>query len=136
MDTNTNLLIEVSKKKLRFPMTNGHIATEDLWDLSLKALDELAVRIDAETTSRGRKSFRSNPDVTVTKEQADNDLRLEVLKAFIERKEADNAAKASAANLKARLAFLEDAREKKQLNALESLSLEDIDKEIAALKNG
>ena len=124
-----------AKSKLRFSTTRGQLSTEDLYDLSLKDLDRLAVAIDGEIGT-DRKTFLANPDSTpVSKARVENELRLEILKAVIEDKQADNAAKKAAAEKKSRVAFLENLREKKEIDKLETLSIEEIDAQLAALKS-
>lgn len=130
-DTNTAFK-DATKRKLRFNIGQGHASTEDLWDMTLKSLDEAAVAIDTEL-GKTRKSFLDNPDRVATAAKADNELRLEVLKGVIETKQADNAAKRSAADKAARKAFLLNIQQKKRIDQLESFSMEDIEKELKAL---
>ena len=132
MSDTINAFLSATKKKLRFPSTNGQLSTEDLWDLTLKDLDKLAVAAD-NSLGVGRKSFLENPGDAANPTQAENELRLAVLLAVINAKQDDNKAKRETADKKARLAFLTGLKEKKEIDALESLSAEDIDKEIAAL---
>ncbi len=124
--------VEATKNKLRFS-TKGEIATEDLWDLPLVKLDEMAITIDNELTGT-RKSFLANPDRQETLTQKNNELRLAVLKLIIDTKQAINSAKREASEKKARKDFLERLLEKKKIDQLESLSAEDIEKELAALE--
>lgn len=131
MDTNHFAL--AAKNKLRFSTSRGQLSTEDLYDLSLKDLDRLAVGIDSEIGT-DRKTFLANADSTpVSKARVENELRLEILKAVIEDKQADNAAKRAAAEKKSRVEFLKNLREKKEIDKLETLSIEEIDAQLAAL---
>lgn len=124
--------VEATKTKLRFA-ASGHISAEDLWDLPLSKLDEMAIAIDSEL-SGSRKSFLANPDRRVTIAQQQDALRLEVLKQVIETKQAENAAKREAADKRARKEFLERLLEKKKIDQLESLPAEDIEKELASIE--
>jgi hypothetical protein len=124
--------VAATKTKLRFAAA-GHISAEDLWDLPLNKLDEMAIEIDGEL-SGSRKSFLANPDRRVTIAQQQDALRLEVLKLVIETKQAENAAKREAADKRARKEFLERLLEKKKIDQLESLSAEDIEKELASIE--
>lgn len=129
---NTHFAI-AAKNKLRFSTSRGQLSTEDLYDLSLKDLDRLAVAIDAEIGT-DRKTFLANADSTpASKSRVENELRLEILKAVIEDKQADNAAKRAAAEKKSRVEFLKNLREKKEIDKLETLSIEEIDAQLAAL---
>ncbi len=129
--TEIHPFIAATKAKLRFAI-NGHIAIEDLWDLPLSKLDEMAVAIDSEL-SKTRKSFLENPDRKAAATQEEDALRLEVLKLVIETKQNENKAKREASAKRARREFLERIREKREIDQLESLSIEDIDRELAAL---
>lgn len=124
--------VEASKNKLRFS-ANGQLSVEDLWDLPLTKLDEMAIDIDSELTG-SRKSFLANPDRRVTIAQQQDALRLEVLKQVIETKQAENSAKREAADKRARKEFLQRLLEKKKIDQLESLSAEDIEKELEAIE--
>jgi siroheme synthase (precorrin-2 oxidase/ferrochelatase) len=124
--------VEATKTKLRFSV-NGQLSVEDLWDLPLNKLDEMAVAIDAEQ-SGSRKSFLANPDRKVTIAQQQDALRLEVLKQVIETKQAENTAKREAADKRQRKEFLQRLLDKKKIDQLESLSAEDIEKELAAME--
>lgn len=131
-DNTTTAFFTASKKKLRFHTNRGQLSVEDLWDLTLKSLDELAVSIDS-TVGKSRKTFLSAPDTRTTAAQAEDELRLEILKAVITAKQDENTAKREAADKAARKAFLKNLLEKKKIDALESLSAEEIEKELAAL---
>lgn len=132
-ENTTNVFLEATKRKLRFITPNGHLSTEDLWDLPLTKLDEMAVTID-ESLVGDRKSFRRNPDRKVTAQQAENRLRLDVLTEVIQAKEEDNARKVAAADKRARIEFLERLRDKKAMEQLEAKDLAEIEKELAELQ--
>jgi hypothetical protein len=124
-----------SRRKLRFVAPNGsQLDIEDLWDLSLKALDAIAVSVDAALAPRS-KSFLENPDRKADLEQADNELRLEILKTVITVKQIENKVAREAAAKAKSLDFLKSLREKKQIEALEGLSAEEIEAQIAAIEN-
>jgi hypothetical protein len=46
-----------SKQKLRFQTTKGSLSTEQLWDLSITELDDLAVSLEKEYKDSAKKSF-------------------------------------------------------------------------------
>jgi hypothetical protein len=129
---NTNPFLTATRKKLRFPSNNGHLSTEDLWDLPLKDLDKLAVAADG-NLGVGRKTFLENPGDVPNPTQEENELRLATILAVIGVKQEENKAKKEAADKKAQLAFLTELKKKRELADLESLSAEEIDKQIAAL---
>ncbi len=48
---------EASRQALRFATTKGNLTTEQLWDLKLPELDVLAVSLEVQVESSGKKSF-------------------------------------------------------------------------------
>lgn len=48
---------EASRLGLRFQTNRGLLSTEQLWDLNLSELDELAVKLETEYKDSGKKSF-------------------------------------------------------------------------------
>jgi hypothetical protein len=123
------LVIKAARKKWRFTTNKGHLTFEDLWDLSLEALDKIAVALDEKIQKGGRKSFITKKTESMTEEQGLFDL----VSYVIETKMAEDAAAKDRAAKRGQREFLEDLKKKKQIAALEGLSLEDIDKQIAAL---
>ena len=86
-----DLFLAASRRQLRFATGKGYATVEDLWSLSLKSLDAIAVALD-EQIKPGRKSFLENPDARASEAEADNNLRLEILKAVITVKQDENKA--------------------------------------------
>lgn len=123
------LVIKAARKKWRFATTKGHLSFEDLWDLKLEDLDKIAVALDEKIQKGGRKSFITKRTESMTEEQGLLDLVFFV----IQTKMAEDAAAKDRAAKRGQREFLEDLKKKKQIAALEGLSLEDIDKQIAAL---
>lgn len=133
MNTTTdNLFLEASRCKLRFNTGRGQLSVEDLWDLSLKDLDKAAVAIDEEIKPQ-RKSFLENPDRSEARRAKEGELALEIVKAIIAVMQAENKERLAEASKRQRREFLQGLLEKKQIDALESLSAADIEKELAAL---
>ena len=50
---------EASKVQLRVQTNKGNLSVEQLWDLKVADLDELAVQLEEEHTTSGKKSFIS-----------------------------------------------------------------------------
>jgi len=48
---------EASRQALRFATSKGNLTTEQLWDLKLPELDVLAVSLEVQVESSGKKSF-------------------------------------------------------------------------------
>jgi hypothetical protein len=122
------LFAQATKAKLRF----GNFSTEDLWDLSLKDLDKLAIDIDSQLEGK-TKSFLENPDVREAKKQSQQRLSLEVLKFVITAKQAENKARLEASTKKNQKEFLTSLLEKKRMEQLTNLTVEEIEAQVAAL---
>lgn len=129
-----NAFITAAKSKLRFQTGGGHLSVEELFDLSLKSLDMIAVAIDAKLSgSGGHKTFLESPDRKMLAERTQDELRLELLKAIIAIKQDENKARRAESEKAARRAFLSKLLDKKRINALESLSQEEIEAQLQAL---
>lgn len=125
-----NLFEAASKMKLRFSSNKGMITSEDLWDLSLADLDEIA----RETYKRVRDDMDHVSFVRpVSKVDSTDLLRLDILKRVIEVKmeERDAAEKAVLQNAK-KQRILNIMAEKEDEN-LKGASLEDLRQMLAEL---
>jgi hypothetical protein len=128
--TTPNPFTLATRKKLRF--TPGQLSTEDLWDLPLEKLDQMAVAIDAARAKS--KTFLEDEEGLPVERKTDDALRLEVILEVMRTRQAENKAKREAKAAAAQLTFLEGLLEKKKMAALESLPVGDIEAQIAALK--
>ncbi len=119
-----------TRPKLRFQLSKGLCNIEDLWELKLEDLDTIAISLDKELKSTsGAVSFiksRTNANKTL-------ELKFEIVKRIIEVKLAEKEAKQLAAVKAEKKAKLKELIEKKELTALESKSLEELEAELAAL---
>lgn len=123
----SNPFLQATKQNLRFATSRGFLTTEDLWALSLRDLDSLALHVDAQINAAPKKSF-----ITETvKADSEDVLRLEILKAVIADKIADRDAAKIRADKRARQTFLKDLIEKKKADELGNLSLDDLQKQLA-----
>ena len=122
-----NMFEQATRLKLRFKSNNGVVTTEDLWDLPLSQLDGIAKDL--------RKELRDTEDsfIEEKKSNANLELRFEVVKHVITTKLEERDAKAKAKEVAARRQVLLEALEKKQNAALDGMSAEDIQKELATL---
>lgn len=127
-----NKFAKAANSKLRFSTNKGLLATEDLYDLSLKSLDTLGQAIIAELQPVCS-SLLENPDLRVTTATAANELRLEIVKFVISAKETENKAACLAGTTRRQREFLQGLKEKRQIDAMESLTIEEIDAQLAAL---
>lgn len=120
---------EALQKKLRFTTGKGNITTEDLFDLSLEALDNLALTLDKMVSESPRKSFikAANPKSELL------ELKFNIVKDVISTKLAEAASKAEAKDKAAKKAQLVEILARKQAQSLENLSEEELQKRIAEL---
>jgi len=118
---------KATRAKLRFKVSNGLVTTEDLWDLSLPALDNVAKNL--------RKELRDTEDsfISATKKDTSVELAFQVVKHVIETKLAERDAKVAAAEKRAKKQKLLEILENKQTNALANMTEEELKKELAAL---
>ena len=88
-----NLFEQASRQKLRFETSIGQLSTEQLWELTLPQLNEVAVSLNRKIKDASTESFIQ----TETKVPKDLSLRFEIVKAVIAVKmeEADKAKKAA-----------------------------------------
>lgn len=128
-----DLFLTASRRQLRFPTGKGYATVEDLWALSLKSLDSIALAVD-EQVKPGRKSFLENPDAKASQAEADNILRLEILKAIITIKQDENKAALAESSKRAQRDFIKGLLEKKKIGAMESMSEEELQAQLKALE--
>ena len=119
------------KMKLRFATTKGKLTTEDLFDLSLTDLNNIAIALDKKLSETPRKSFISD----IAPDTEEDELRFNIVKdvintKLVERSNAQNA-KAKAAEKAQLLEILH----RKENQALENLSVDELKAKLAALEN-
>lgn len=124
------LFEQASRLKLTFNTNKGQLSVEHLWDLSLDSLDTLAKAVNRELKASEEESFVK----TRTKANTELVLRLEILKRVIEVKLQEQEDKKNRAAKRAQLDTLEQLRDNKALQELQSLSLDEINARIAALE--
>ncbi len=117
---------------IRFTTGRGEYTTEDLFSLSLKDLDSMAVNVNRQLKNGDGETFLENPDPKKRKETAVNQLRLDILKDVIQTKQEENRVKTEKAKAAAQRNFLLQLRDKKRLDKMEGLSLEEIEAQLAA----
>jgi len=131
----TDLFLQATRRKFRFPSNKGDLSVEQLWDLPLTSrngfdLDTVAKTVNTHLKAASEESFvvtSSNPAKTTLQEQ------LEVIKAIIAVK-LDEAAKAKIRSDRAaeRQRLLE-ILDQKEDDELKGLSREEIKKRLAEL---
>ena len=124
-----NIFERASIASLRFSSGRGQITTEDLWNLDLEDLDKIARRVNKELKDSGEESFiEERPKTDVT-----NQLRLDILKHVIKSKQTAAAAATTRATNRARREQLEEILLRKEVEALDAKSVDEIKAELAEL---
>jgi hypothetical protein len=132
---NVNLFEVATRKKFRFPSSKGDLNIEQLWELDLKSrngfdLDSVAKAVNKELKGETEESF---VNVTPNPKQKPLEQKLELVKYIIGVKmEEEKKAKDRAARKEKREKILA-AIANKQDAQLQGASLEDLQKELAAL---
>ena len=131
MSTEVNIFERATRRKLRFASNRGQsLSVEELWQLSLEDLDKIAVAVNEDLQKETKKSFLPNKNRVETH----NALRLEILTYIMSVRLAEDDAQKTRAEIRAQLAMLEEVAANKTGEAFKSMSLEDVNKQIAELK--
>ncbi len=128
--SNNTLFITAARKKYRFDSSKGQINAEDLFDCNLWALDSIAVALDDKIQKAGRKSFVGKK----LSSTGDDENKLEIVKFVIETKQAEEDARKVRAEKQTQKEFLTKLLQQKKMEQLESLSAEDIQKQLDSLE--
>lgn len=122
---------KAAQLKLRFESPKGLLTVEQLYDLSLDALDSMARAVNTQLKAQGEGSFIPNK-----KNTTDNvlELKLALLKHIIVYKADKETAKKKAAEKRAHLEMLKDIQARKATEALTAASLEEISQMIKQLE--
>jgi len=132
MSNTTNIFENAVRRKLRFQTTKGSLSVEDLFDLNLTSLDNLAKGINKSLKETEEESFIPSA-TTANRGNVELRLKLDILKSVIGTQvEEQNAAKARA-DKRAQIERLKALAANKQDEALNAKSLEDIQKMLADL---
>lgn len=118
------------RTKLRFSTTKGKLTTEDLFDLSLIDLNNLAIALDKKLSETPRKSFISD----ITPDTQEDELRFNIVKDVITLKLAERNAAQNAKAKAAEKAQLLEVLHRKKNEALENLSVAEIEAKLAELE--
>ena len=122
--------IQALRLKLRFKTAKGSITTEDLWDLTVESLDQIAVELYKKLQDSSQTmSFITNKK-TATKEDM---LRFEIVKYVLDVKLHEKQAAAEAAERKVKREKLLSLIAQKEDEALSAKSIEDLRAELNKL---
>lgn len=129
-----NLFEIASRKKLRIPTTKGDLTVEQLWDLPLKStglsLDKIAIDLNKQLENTSVSFVDEVKDTKSTNTKVLFDIVLYIISV----RKAEVKAQEEKLAKQSQLKFLEELQAKKRLANLESLSEEEIAKQIAELK--
>lgn len=118
------------RTKLRFSTTKGKLTTEDLFDLSLTDLNNLAIALDKKLSETPRKSFISD----IAPDTQEDELRFNIVKDIITLKLVERDAARNAKEKAAEKAQLLEILHRKKNEALENLSVAEIEAKLASLE--
>lgn len=124
-----NSIFEMAtREKFRFPY-KGNISVEDLWDLSVQALDQVFKTLNAEIKQTKEESLLA----TKTKEENTLDTKIQIVRYIVAVKQEEaNKAKTAKANKEQKQKLLALIEEKKN-EALAGKSIEELMAMAAAL---
>lgn len=123
---------KATRQKLRFQTTLGNLLVEDVWDLSLQQLNQIAKALKKEIkTSENEEDFLNEKTEVDEKTQLRFDIVIEILNI----KKAEAKEQKEASSNKAKLQKLYELLERKQNAAMENLSTEEIQAQIDAITN-
>lgn len=121
--SNINVFEVATRNKFRFPY-KGMISTEDLWDLSLTALDS----IYKELNKQAKRSQEESLLKTKSKEDETVAIQIEIVKHIVSVKQNEAANKAAAKERKERNQRIMEIIADKQDEALKGKSVEELQK--------
>lgn len=132
-----DLFIFATRHKLRFSSVRGELPVEQLWDAPLRSRDDFNLNVIAKVANRALKELTEESFVETAKtaELARREAAMEIVKHVIDVKLTEEEAAKRRATSKQERAALLQALAEKQAGALSALSVEDLQKRIAALED-
>ena len=137
MSDKINLFEVATRNQFRFPSDRGEITVEQLWELDLKSkncfdLDTIARAINKELKAETEESF---VNITPNPKKKPLEQKLELVKYIIETKMEENKKAKEKAERKEKREKLMRAIADKQDRAMSDASLEELQKELAAIED-
>ena len=123
------------REKYRFPSTKGELSVENLWDLPLQS----KIGCDLDTVAKGLyhslKAMAEESFVKATNPaKGELERKLEVVKHIIQVRLAENESKVNAARRQDEIRKLEELLSQKKDQALLSLTAQEIEAQLQALR--
>ena len=119
----TNMFEVATRTKMRFPF-KGMITVEDLWDLSVQNLDKVFKTLNSQRKEAQEESLLS----AKSSEDEVLDIQIEIVKYIVGVKLDEQAARAKAAENKEKKQKIMTLMAKKDDEALENMSKEELQK--------
>lgn len=116
-----------TRNKIRFASNKGLLSSEDLFDLSLTALDNIAKNVNKQIKAEAEESFIE----VKSRVSSDLELQLDILKFIIADKLATQEANRKRAETNAKKSQIEDIILRKKSKELEDLPVEELEKMLA-----
>jgi len=117
-------LFEIAtRKKYRFPY-KGLVSVEDLWDLSVQALDQIFKHLNKELKEKGEESLLKSK----TDEETDLDNAINIVKYIVSVKEEERLGLLEQRKRAAKKQKIMEIMAEKQDKALTEMSMEDLQK--------
>lgn len=120
---------KAARAKLRFASTRGLLSVEELWDLSLEALDSIFKALNAELKTVTEESLLT----TRTKEDSEVADKLEIVKHIFQTKQAEKLDRATRAERRQKRARLQELLVEKQDKELSEKSSDELQRLIDEL---
>ncbi len=124
-----NIFENASRRKLRFAVTKGVVAVEDLWEYNLEDLDIIYKRLNKQIKEAEEESYivkKSTAGVVLT-------LQIDIIKHIIDSKMEEVAKRKLAKERSDKRSLLIELIGKKEISALESKSVDELLVELKAL---
>lgn len=117
---------KASKLKLRFVTPIGELSTEQLWALTLTALDDIVVELEEQLNTTTKKSYLEED----TKEDAEVKLKFDIALDILKTRVADANVVKEAAETKAHNQKILELIKRKQDSEMEGMSIEELEKQL------
>lgn len=114
---------EAIRKKYRYLTTKGSLSVEQLWDLSLKDLDDIAVKLEERLEKGSKKSFIKKRTVEDKVVKTKFDIVVDIINTKLEEQQAES----DAAENKAHNETILEVIKRKQQEELEGLSVQELE---------
>lgn len=124
------LFEKASRAKLRFKTSQGNLTVEDLWDLKLPALDNLAISLNKRIKEASEESFIK----VKSKSTSELELQFEIVKHIIQTVMQEDEAREKAKEIRQKRAQLLNLIEHKEQQAMEGKSIEELRAELEKLE--